>query len=72
MEVIPRRRGEEWGGGEEGDGGGRGGGRWRWEGGCCSLGNTKLEISDSQLGVRAGGWESSFGDVVWVAMGGGL
>lgn len=29
-----------------------------------------LQSCDAQLGVQAGGWESSFGDAVWVVMGG--
>lgn len=34
-----------------------------------SLETLMLETSDAQLGVQAGGWESSFGDSVWVVMG---
>lgn len=57
IEVIPWRRGEVWG-----DGGRIGGG------GGCSPETAKLETYDAQLGVQAGGWESSFGDSVWVVM----
>lgn len=35
------------------------------EGGGCSLESVKLETSDAQLGVRAGGWEPSCGDALW-------
>lgn len=41
------------------------------EEGGCSPETLMLETSDAQLGVQAGGWESSFGDAVWVVMGGG-
>lgn len=41
-------------------------------GGECSPGSAMLETSDAQLGVQAGGWDSSFGDAVWVVMGGGV
>lgn len=41
-------------------------------GGRCSPETVMLETSDAQLGVQAGGWESSFGDAVWVVMGGGV
>lgn len=62
IEVIPWRRGEVWGDG----------GRRRGWGGGCSPETVKLETSDAQLGVQAGGWESSFGVAVWVVVGGGL
>lgn len=41
------------------------------EGGVYSPETVMLETSDARLGVQAGGWESSFVDVVWVVMGGG-
>lgn len=51
----------------------RGGRRKKRRRGGCTLETVKLETSDAQLGVQAGGWESSFGDAVWVVMGrGGL
>lgn len=31
----------------------------------------EAETSNTQLGIRAGGWESSFGDAAWVVVGWG-
>lgn len=50
------------------EGGGR---RRRGGGGACSPETVKLETSDTQLGVQAGGWESALGDAVWVVIWGG-
>lgn len=57
IEVIPWRRKDMRGGRRRGR---------RSRSGGCSPETVKLETSDTQLGVRAGGWESSFGDAVWV------
>lgn len=49
IEVIPWGRGEVWGGQ----------GKKRRTRGGWSQENVTLETSDAQLGVQAGGWESS-------------